>query len=49
MSQKRSFEAKMGQFWPQNESECQKLFLSLLGLKVDEVCQVSSILEIKKV
>ena len=49
MSQKRSFEAKMGQFWPQNESERPKLFLSLLGLKVDEVCQVSSILEIKKV
>ena len=43
------FGAKMGHFWPQNESECQKLFLSLLGLKVDEVCQVSSILEIKKV
>ena len=49
MSQKRSFEAKMGQFWPQNESECPKLFLSLLGLKVDEVCQVSSILDIETI
>ena len=49
MSQKRSFEAKMGQFWRQNESECPKLFLSSLGLKVDEVCQVSSILDIETI
>ena len=40
--------ANMGDFWPQNESEVSKTVLSSSALKVDEVCQVSSILDIKK-
>ena len=30
--------AKMGDFWPQNESEVSKTFLSSPTLKIDEVC-----------
>ena len=36
-------------FGPKMSQKCLKLFLSLTALKVVEVCQVSSILDIKKV
>ena len=40
--------AKMGDFWPQNESEVSKTVFVFINLKIDEVCQVSSILDIEK-
>ena len=50
MSQKRSF---WGQKWaifgPKIRQKCPKLLLSSSALKVDEVSQVSSILDIEKV
>ena len=43
----------LGQKWaifgPKMSQKCLKLFFSLTALKVDEVSQVSSILDIKKV
>ena len=41
--------AKMGHFRPQTEWGVSELFFSLSALKVDEVCQFSFILDIKKV
>ena len=43
----------LGQKWaifgPKMSQKCLKLFLSLSALKVDEVCQVSSILDIETI
>ena len=43
------FGAKMDHFRPQNESEVSETVFFFDGLKVDEVGQVSSILDIEKV
>ena len=43
------FWAKWTIFGPKMSQKCPKLFFSLTALKVDEVGQVSSILDIEKV